>query len=64
MPPRTLSPRSTEAPHPLTSRELSLRLDDLLDEVARLARGTEDSGPRWLPTADLVRCLDALASRN
>ena len=64
MPTRYPYPRSSEAPRPLTSQELSRRLDDVLDTVARLSRSTGGSGPRWLPSADLVRCLDALASRN
>lgn len=64
MPARAPYPRPTEAPRPLTSRELSRRLDDLLDTVARLSRSTGAAGPRWLPTAELVRCLDPLVSRN
>jgi hypothetical protein len=64
MPARAPYPRPIETPRPLTSRDLSRRLDDLLDAVARLSRSTGAAGPRWLPTADLVRCLDALVSRN
>ena len=51
---------STEAPRPLSPREIERRLDDLLDAVARLARSRDG----WLPPADLVRCLDPLVSRN
>jgi hypothetical protein len=64
MPTRQPDLKDTTVPRPLTRHELARRLDDLLDAVAHVSRSTGGPGPRWLPTADLVRCLEPLASSN
>jgi hypothetical protein len=64
MPPRSEIRRSTIALRPLPAREITIRLDEVLDAVSRVARGGPGHGPRLLAPSDLVRCLSPYTSRN
>ena len=60
---RPASPQVT-APRPLPAREITIRLDEALDAVARVARGGPGRRPRLIAPSDLVRCLSPYTSRN
>ena len=64
MPPRPETRRSTVALRPLPAREITIRLDEILDAVSRVARDAPRGAPRILAPCDLVRCLSPYTSRN
>jgi hypothetical protein len=58
------SPPRSDLPRPLDAREIGVKLDRLLADVAELAGVPRDGSPRALPAKALLACLACLTSRN
>jgi hypothetical protein len=64
MPTRSEPVHVRATPRPLPAREIAIRLDEVTEAVARVARAGAGRAPRLLSPADLVRCLMPYTSRN